>query len=125
MKFLKLMWKKQSIELFAERQGDSVWIHYQGQTFLLKPQKQIKPEASSLSKSRLSEEILSPMPGRIQKIFFKKQDKIKKGDTLFILSAMKIEYALKAEADGLVKDVFYTEGQVVEVEARIMQVKYV
>jgi biotin carboxyl carrier protein len=47
----------------------------------------------------------APMPGLINKIFVKKGDRVKKGDTLMVLEAMKMENNLKASHDAVIKEI--------------------
>jgi acetyl/propionyl-CoA carboxylase alpha subunit len=47
----------------------------------------------------------APMPGLINKILIKKGDAVKKGDTLMVLEAMKMENNLKAPHDAVIKDI--------------------
>lgn len=49
--------------------------------------------------------IKSPMPGTIVKVYVKVGDKVKKGQALFVMEAMKMEHTMKAPADGVVKAV--------------------
>ena len=54
--------------------------------------------------------VKSPMPGTILKINVEKGASVKKGDTLCILEAMKMENEIKAAADGTVIAVHTTQG---------------
>lgn len=49
--------------------------------------------------------IKSPMPGTIVKVYVKVGDKVKKGQALFVMEAMKMEHTMKAPSDGVVKAV--------------------
>ncbi|MFU8842245.1 MAG: biotin/lipoyl-containing protein [Bacteroidales bacterium] len=64
----------------------------------------------------LSEEVVisSPMPGKVVKILVKKGDRVKAGDTVVIVSAMKMESEYKVKKDRLIKDVKVKEGDVVD-----------
>ena len=53
------------------------------------------------------------MPGRVLKIMVKPGDEINIGDSLMSLEAMKMENILKSDGEGIVKDVFIKEQQVV------------
>ncbi|XP_035130497.1 methylcrotonoyl-CoA carboxylase subunit alpha, mitochondrial isoform X3 [Callithrix jacchus] len=53
---------------------------------------------------------LAPMTGTIEKVFVKAGDKVKAGDSLMVMIAMKMEHTIKAPKDGTVKKVFYREG---------------
>ncbi|RLA61860.1 MAG: acetyl-CoA carboxylase biotin carboxyl carrier protein subunit [Epsilonproteobacteria bacterium] len=58
--------------------------------------------------------MLSPMPGKIITVLVKSGDVVKKGDTLLIMEAMKMEHAIKASKDGKVIKVFFEEGEQIE-----------
>ena len=47
--------------------------------------------------------VKAPMPGLIINIAVKEGDEVKKGDTLLILEAMKMENVLKSPCDGKIK----------------------
>ncbi|XP_020288433.1 methylcrotonoyl-CoA carboxylase subunit alpha, mitochondrial [Pseudomyrmex gracilis] len=53
---------------------------------------------------------LSPMPGLVDKIFVNKGDVVKKGDSLLVIVAMKMEHIIKASVDGIVEDVLCCKG---------------
>ncbi|MBW7857537.1 MAG: biotin/lipoyl-binding protein [Leptonema sp. (in: Bacteria)] len=50
------------------------------------------------------------MPGFIRKVLVVNGQTVKKGDRLAVLEAMKMEHALTAPFDGIVKQVFFKEG---------------
>nr|HID59556.1 pyruvate carboxylase subunit B [Desulfobacterales bacterium] len=52
----------------------------------------------------------APMPGMIIRYEVSVGDKVKAGDTIVILEAMKMENALTTEVDGTVKSIPYNEG---------------
>lgn len=58
--------------------------------------------------------ISSPMPGKVVKILVKKGDKVKAGETVIIVSAMKMESEYKVKQDRVVKDVKVKEGDTVD-----------
>lgn len=49
--------------------------------------------------------IIAPMPGVLEKVLVKPGDKVKKGDNLAVLIAMKMEHILKAPKDAVVKSI--------------------
>ena len=59
-------------------------------------------------------EIATPMPGKVVKIFVKVGDKVKAGDILITVSAMKMESEYKAQIDATVKDITVSEGDAIE-----------
>ena len=50
-------------------------------------------------------ELKSPMPGLVLKVFVNEGDTVKKGDSILVLEAMKMENIIKAPADGRVKSI--------------------
>jgi len=58
--------------------------------------------------------ISSPMPGKIVKVLVKKGDKVKAGDTVIIVSAMKMESEYKVKKDRVVKEVKVKEGDTID-----------
>ena len=57
-----------------------------------------------------SGEILSPMHGVISKVNVTNNKKVSKGETLFILEAMKMQHEIKADIDGLTTDLRVKEN---------------
>jgi pyruvate carboxylase subunit B len=54
--------------------------------------------------------LLAPMPGMIVKYEKSAGDQVKKGDTVVVLEAMKMENALPAPCDGTVQDIKFGSG---------------
>ncbi|KAM6222800.1 methylcrotonoyl-CoA carboxylase subunit alpha, mitochondrial isoform 1-T1 [Rhynchocyon petersi] len=52
----------------------------------------------------------APMTGTIEKVFVKAGDKVKAGDALMVMIAMKMEHTIRAPKDGVIKKIFYKEG---------------
>ena len=55
--------------------------------------------------------MVAPLPGTITKIVAKAGQKVKKGEVLVVMEAMKMANDIVAEADGTVKAICVTEGQ--------------
>ncbi len=58
--------------------------------------------------------IKSPMPGMILKVKKKSGDEVKKGDSLLILEAMKMENDIRSHVSGTIKEVKVKENEPVE-----------
>ena len=58
--------------------------------------------------------ISSPMPGKVVKIPIEVGDKVESGQTLIIISAMKMESEYKAKKDGKIKEILTSEGSTIE-----------
>lgn len=59
-------------------------------------------------------DLKAPMPGLVVSVLVKEGDVVKKGDSVIILEAMKMENVLKAAADVTVKKVKVNKGDKVE-----------
>jgi biotin carboxyl carrier protein len=59
-------------------------------------------------------QVKAPMPGLVLRILVKDGDEVKKGETLLVLEAMKMENVIKAPADLVVKKITVTEKTAVD-----------
>ena len=58
--------------------------------------------------------IKAPMPGLILEVMYKVGDKVKKGDPIIVLEAMKMENILTAPVDAIIKEIKVKPQQTVE-----------
>ena len=54
------------------------------------------------------------MPGKIVKVLFDVGDKVKAGDTVIIVSAMKMESEYKVKTDRVIKEIKVKEGDTIQ-----------
>ncbi len=95
---------------FAKNIDDSLWVHFGGKTFCHPYQTQRKDSRKTSVKSG---NITAPMPGKITKILVKVGDSVEENQSIIVMEAMKMEYSLKAQVAGIVKEINYaTESQV-------------
>ncbi len=79
--------------------------------------------STSFGETTKREKILkSPMPGLITKIFVKPGTKIKVGDKLLILEAMKMENEIRSDIEGVVEEILIDEGIAVEKGASLLKI---
>lgn len=74
----------------------------------------IKEMGLSLGNDSFEDEIHAPMPGIILEVNVAEGDEVKKGDSLCVLEAMKMENTLTASRDGIVKTVNIAKGDTVD-----------
>ena len=79
---------------------------------LVRSQVETKRSDSKIKKSVSSRAaaIKAPLPGNIFKIMVREGDEVKKGDTIMIMEAMKMENNVLAEKDGKVSSIKVKEG---------------
>lgn len=61
-----------------------------------------------------SGDIISPMPGKVLSVMVKEGDKVKKGDLLMVIEAMKMENNILAPSNGVIDKVLAKEGETVD-----------
>lgn len=123
MKFISLEKDGKVYNLWIQREGTHLWMHYKGSTWLW--DSKVQDQQIEFDQEELKTSFFSPMTGRVLKVSVQKNDKVKKGQTLVILSAMKMEYVFRAEAEGQIKSVNCKEGDTVEAEQLLVEVDYV
>ncbi len=78
---------------------------------ITRPQPVIKTEPAKVSVGEATgETITAPMPGTILRVDVGNGASVRKGDTLLILEAMKMENEILASIDGVVKQVLVSKG---------------
>ena len=60
------------------------------------------------------------IPGKIMNVMIKPGQSVKKGEDLFILEAMKMENRIFAPRDGVVKDVYVKNGDILSIGNKLM-----
>ena len=69
----------------------------------------------------LSKYLLAPMPGMIVSVNVKEGQKIKSGENILILEAMKMENMIIADKDKKIKKINVKAGDAVEVDQKLIE----
>ncbi len=72
------------------------------------------PKTMAAAENPADDKIAAPMPGTVLRITCSNGQTVKKGDTLLVLEAMKMENEIQAPADGKVEELKVSEGQSVD-----------
>ena len=83
----------------------------------------VKPRFKEPGTEKTIGGLVAPMPGKVIDIKVKKGKKVKAGETLVILEAMKMEHSIKAAEDGKVSELLISINDQVENGALLMVVK--
>ena len=68
-------------------------------------------------------EILAPIQGNVIDVLVKKGSKVKKGDVLLLIEAMKLENEVNSPIDGEVVEVLIQKGQMVTTNQLLIKIK--
>ena len=68
-------------------------------------------------------DIKTSMPGRIVKVFIKEGDKVKDGQAVLVLEAMKMQNEIKSPQSGVITKINHTAGDSVEAGALLFSVE--
>lgn len=111
-------------QVIAEAQwvAGQLWIHLDGKTFLFEndsEKKRRKPKGTSGHAA----DLLSPMPGKVTKVFSRLGDQVQKGEAVLVMEAMKMEYTLKAEGPGSIEAIHCKVGDQVTLGKTLVIIK--
>lgn len=105
-----------SVEIFHD--GSDVWLHHESfGTWLIKTSND-RPAF----KDKVNEEIVSPMPGVVIAVNVSNGEKVKIGDALVIIEAMKMEHIVRARRAGRIVECNVTNGVKVRVGQVLLEV---
>ena len=77
-------------------------------------QLKVLPRFVDPSTSSIEGGLLAPMPGKISEVLIKKDQKVKAGQSLMIIEAMKMEQTIKSPNAGKISKIMVKKGQQVE-----------
>lgn len=67
--------------------------------------------------------IFSPLPGKILSVNVKKGSKVKEGNLLLIIEAMKMENEIFASEDAIIKEIFVSSGDYVSTGDKLIMME--
>ncbi len=94
----------------------TVWRGAESATFVLVDEREASGAVPQLAGS-----LATPLPGVVIRVAVKAGDRVKAGDTLVVVEAMKMEHAIRAPYDGTVRAVKYQAGERVPEGAALIE----
>ena len=85
--------------------------------------KEIKKETKEVSGIEGTKDVLSPIQGNVIDVLVKKGQKVKKGDVLLLIEAMKLENEVNAPSDCEIVDILVSKGQTVTSNELLVKIK--
>jgi biotin carboxyl carrier protein len=98
------------------------WAFWNGRVYR-GAQTEAGPPARSRTRRDAHQELTAPMPATVLKVLVTPGSQVKKGETLVILEAMKMELPLRAPADATVTAVACREGELVQPDAVLVELE--
>ena len=92
-------------------------VHEKGRNYFTRLDPLAFEQSEELSDSRLS----APMPGNIIRVLVQAGEKVISGQPLLVMEAMKMEHTINAPADGIVEQVFFQTGDLVQNDAELIK----
>jgi biotin carboxyl carrier protein len=122
------------MRMFVATDGDVSWVFFEGHVYQLEIAEQaarLKPGATMTGATPTARKrhagmpgaVTAPMPATVLRIQTSPGAVVKKGDTLLVLEAMKMEMPLRSPQDGTIEAVHCREGQLVQPEVSLVEFK--
>jgi len=109
---LKLKLGDRVIKAIISEGEDSKFVFIDGDIFKVK---RIELTGQKKTDKKKEGDLNSPISGTVVNIKSKEGGKIKKGDVIMVIEAMKMEYLIRAPYDGKVKKVNFKEQDQIEI----------
>jgi biotin carboxyl carrier protein len=102
--------------LFIAVDGDVRWVFFEGRTYRFEEVRRGSKGFEEVRRGSGSHPgtVSAPMPATVLRIQTAPGTVVKKGDTLLVLEAMKMELPLRSPQDGKIEAVLCSEGQLVQ-----------
>jgi acetyl/propionyl-CoA carboxylase alpha subunit len=110
MKWLNLEFQGRKVRIPALKAQGRLWFHWQGETHVVDINTSSRRNAQDKGKAHPGV-ISAPMPGKITRVSVKAGERVSQGQALVVMEAMKMEYTLEADRDGVVGEVNVQIGQ--------------
>ena len=111
------------VDFYLDQNNNVTELDYEGAPLdvYVKPKKLVTEEDadSNSSGSAVAAACVSPMPGRVVKVFAQPGQTVKKGENLVSVESMKMEYFVKATRDGVVDSIKVKEGDTVAMKQEL------
>jgi 3-methylcrotonyl-CoA carboxylase alpha subunit len=120
------------LRAFVASDENATWVFIEGRTFRFEKVRtgsngfekvQGSEKARRGSGSRGLTDLSAPMPATVLRVLTAPGRTVRRGETLILLEAMKMELPLRAPQDGTVKEVLCEEGQLVQPGSILVEIQ--
>ena len=120
---LDLTWQSSGLEeyghhlLVLSHESQLLAVHEDGRTLFTRLDPLAYEQSEEVSDFRLS----APMPGNVIRVLVKAGDEVSPGQPLLVMEAMKMEHTIVAPANGIVEEVLFQPGDLVQNDAKLVE----
>ena len=112
---------------YLDTKGENYILSINGEEYITSSKSLLKEKAEELVGNKdlenSSKLLKAPMPGMVLDVKVNIGDRIKKGNTLLILEAMKMENSLKSPFSGVIKEIYVERNNPVEKDAKLLSIE--
>jgi 3-methylcrotonyl-CoA carboxylase alpha subunit len=98
----------------------SAWAFWNGHVYRASPP--VPAVRRRSARGEAAEALTAPMPATVIKVLVEPGSIVKKGDTVLVLEAMKMELPVRATSDGTVTAVHCTQGEMVQPDTPLVEI---
>lgn len=106
---IKVRIEGKEVKAQAQQIKGVLWVHHAGRTFTVDSNAGRKSRKGGPKGS--SDQIASPMPGKVTKILLNIGDSVTAGQAVLVMEAMKMEYTLKSDIAGTIESISCSVGE--------------
>lgn len=97
------------------------WAFWNGRCFRSGAAAQT-PETAQPARTAAAQSLTAPMPATVLQVLVAKGSAVRKGDTVVILEAMKMELPVRTASEGVVAAVHCREGELVQPDTVLVEI---
>jgi len=99
------------------------WAFWNGHVFRSRADASVDATRDATSRPGIAQPLTAPMPATVIRVLATPTTVVRKGETLVILEAMKMELPIRAFNDGVVKAVHCREGDLVQADQLLVEME--
>ena len=111
---------RSEIVYVAGMPGDR-WAFWNGRIFRSGTREQLPNDAEPVRRA-VALSLTAPMPATVLKVLVAPGSQVKKGDTVIVLEAMKMELPVRTSREGIVTAVHCREGELVQPDTVLVEI---
>jgi biotin carboxyl carrier protein len=116
----------QNVDYYIDENNRVTQLDYEGEPMSLQVKAShlvTEEDGDGSAAAAASAKIVSPMPGTVTKVYCEAGQQVSVGDTLISVESMKMEFLVKAKADGEVDKVLVGLAEVVGMKQTLVMMK--